>query len=89
MEKPSDQIDAVVSKPKPVSFSKIRFGIFYLSPIGVNSYLKQAAQESGTPVLRNVDVQLRAQFCILPLFPVLCFGREKVVVMEGNEAEVP
>ncbi|PJZ58701.1 LIC10260 family lipoprotein [Leptospira barantonii] len=84
LEKPKDKIDAMLSKP--TDFWKVRVGVLYLKPVGVNSYLKQAETESGSSILRNVDVKMRAPFCLIPLFPILCFGGEAVVV-EG--AEVP
>ncbi|MGJ4752634.1 LIC10260 family lipoprotein [Leptospira kmetyi] len=82
LEKPKDKIDTTISRP--TNFWKIRFGIFYLKPVGLHSYLKQAEAESGSPILRNADIRMRAPFCLIPLFPILCFGGEAVVV-EGNE----
>ncbi|EMS89251.1 LIC10260 family lipoprotein [Leptospira noguchii] len=84
VDKPKDGI--LSGESKSVEFGKFRFGIVYIPPIGVHPYLKEAEIQSGSTVLRNVDVVMRPGFCLLPLMPVVCFTRYSVVA-ESNSAQ--
>ncbi|EMJ90480.1 LIC10260 family lipoprotein [Leptospira alstonii] len=77
LDKPKGEI--LANEGKAVEFSKFLFGISQ-TPAGVYPYLKEAEIQSGSPVLRNVDVVMRAGFCLLPLPPVFCVTRYSVIV---------
>ncbi|WP_061250190.1 LIC10260 family lipoprotein [Leptospira alstonii] len=84
LDKPKDRI--LSEGNQSTEFGKFRFGIFYIPPVGVYPYLKEAETKSGSSVLRNVDVIMRPGFCLLPLMPVLCATKHSVIV-EGNSAQ--
>ncbi|MBM9501019.1 hypothetical protein JWG44_12230 [Leptospira sp. 201903071] len=81
LEKPNRPIETEISKSKQVQFGKYRIGVGGLFPIGLNSYLKEV--ETSNPILRNVEIEMKFPFCILPLIPFVCFARYEVIV-EGE-----
>ncbi|EMY78263.1 putative lipoprotein [Leptospira weilii serovar Ranarum str. ICFT] len=86
LDKPKGGI--LANEGKAVEFSEFLFGISQ-TPAGVYPYLKEAEIRSGSSVLRNVDVVMRAGFCLLPLPPVFCVTRYSVVVGNDSIQTVP
>ncbi|EKO15923.1 LIC10260 family lipoprotein [Leptospira kirschneri] len=87
VDKPKDGI--LSSEGKSVEFGKFRFGIVYIPPVGVHSYLKEAEIQSGSTTLRNVDVVMRPGFCLLPLMPLVCFTRYSIIVESNSVQPAP
>ncbi|MCG6169329.1 hypothetical protein LFX25_15925 [Leptospira sp. FAT2] len=85
LDKPQSNLSSEGRIPS-IESGKFRFGIFFIPASGVHSYLKEMETQTGSSVLRNVDVVMRPGFCILPLIPVVCVTRYSVVAGdEGKE----